>query len=172
MKISTRARYSIRLMTYLADNLGTETPINLSQIAENQGLSMRYLEQLVVPLKNASLLKSVSGKHGGYLLARAPGDISIGEIVEAAIGPIKLLDCLDPEEMFHPELHDRAFPVVRGRVERYGIEAPDCGHKAQIDSRGVDHAQREQRVVGGGKDQRIVLGLRDGRRSPGRRRRL
>lgn len=96
MKISTRARYSIRLMIYLADNGEGEKPIGLNEIAENQGLSMRYLEQLVVPLKNASLIRSVVGKHGGYLLARSPQEIRINEIVEAAIGPIKLLDCLDP----------------------------------------------------------------------------
>lgn len=96
MKLSTRARYSIRLMIHLADHGGMESPIGLSQIAEKQGLSMRYLEQLVVPLKNASLIRGVSGKHGGYVLARAPGDINIGDIVEAAIGPIKLMDCLDP----------------------------------------------------------------------------
>ncbi|HUT55360.1 MAG TPA: Rrf2 family transcriptional regulator [bacterium] len=97
MKISTRARYSIRLMIYLADNGGTEVPIGLSHVAEKQNLSMRYLEQLVVPLKNASLIKSVAGKHGGYLLARDAREIKIGEIVEAAIGPIKLLECLDPD---------------------------------------------------------------------------
>ncbi len=94
MKISTRARYSIRLMTHLADNTDLDKPIGLKEIAKKQGLSMRYLEHLVVPLKNASLVKSVSGKHGGYLLARSAKDIRVGEIVEAAIGPIKLLDCL------------------------------------------------------------------------------
>ena len=97
MKISTRARYSIRFMIYLADHGGMETAIGLSQVAERQNLSMRYLEQLVVPLKNASLIKSVAGKHGGYLLAREAREIKIGEIVEAAIGPIKLLECLAPE---------------------------------------------------------------------------
>lgn len=97
MKLSTRARYSIRLMIYLADHGGMDNPIGLNQVAENQGLSMRYLEQLVVPLKNASLIKGVAGKHGGYTLARDPMDIKIGEIVEASIGPIKLIDCLEPE---------------------------------------------------------------------------
>ena len=97
MKISTRARYSIRLMIYLADHHDEERPIGLKEIAENQGLSMRYLEQLVVPLKNASLIKSVFGKHGGYVLAREAGEIRIGEVVEAAIGPINLMDCLAPD---------------------------------------------------------------------------
>ncbi|MFO8057056.1 MAG: Rrf2 family transcriptional regulator [bacterium] len=97
MKISTRARYSIRLMVYLADHADDDRPIGLNEIARHQDLSMRYLEQLAVPLKAASLIKSVSGKHGGYYLARPAGDIKVGEIVEASVGPIRLLDCLDAE---------------------------------------------------------------------------
>ena len=97
MKISTRARYTVRLMIYLADHADQDKPIGLNEIAEKQGLSMRYLEQLVVPLKNASLIRSVAGKHGGYFLAKDPKEIRIGEIVEAAIGPIKLMDCLDTD---------------------------------------------------------------------------
>jgi Rrf2 family protein len=96
MKISTKARYSIRLMVYLADNAVDKKPISLKEIADKQGLSMRYLELLVVPLKNASLIRSVSGKYGGYCLIRPAQEIKVGEIVEAAIGPIKLMDCLDP----------------------------------------------------------------------------
>ena len=82
-------------MVYLADHAGQDAPIGLKTIAQHQDLSLRYLEQLVVPLKNASLLRSVVGKHGGYYLARAPKDIHIGEIVEAAIGPVRVLDCID-----------------------------------------------------------------------------
>jgi len=97
VKISTRARYSIRLMIYLADHSNNKKPIGLKEISANQGLSMRYLEQLVVPLKNASLIRSVAGKHGGYYLARNSKDVRIGDIVEAAIGPIRLMECLDKD---------------------------------------------------------------------------
>jgi len=83
-------------MIYLADHSDKGKPIGLKEISRNQGLSPRYLEQLVVPLKNASLIRSVAGKHGGYYLTRDPADIQIGEIVEASIGPIQLMDCLDP----------------------------------------------------------------------------
>ncbi len=96
VRLSTRARYSIRLMVYLADYAKQDKPIGLKEIAKKQHLSMRYLEQLVVPLKNANLIKSVAGKYGGYFLARFPQAISIGEIVEASIGPIQLMDCLAP----------------------------------------------------------------------------
>ena len=95
MKLSTRARYSVRLMIYLADHARPDRPVTLKEVAQNQGLSQRYLEQLVVPLKNASLVRSVPGKHGGYFLARNPKEIQIGEIIEGAIGPIRIMDCLD-----------------------------------------------------------------------------
>ncbi len=97
MKLSTRARYSLRLMIYLADHAELAKPIGLKEIAESQALSMRYLEQLVVPLKNANLIKSVAGKYGGYMLTRRPQDILIGEIIEASIGPIQIIDCLEPK---------------------------------------------------------------------------
>lgn len=98
MKISTRARYSIRLMIYLADHMDRGTPIQLKEVSRNQNISMRYMEQLVVPLKNAQLVKAVQGKHGGYALARDPGEIFVNEIIEASIGPVKLIDCLEDEE--------------------------------------------------------------------------
>lgn len=95
MKLSTRARYSIRLMIYLADHSTPNKPVSLKEVARNRGLSVRYLEQLVVPLKNASLIRSSAGKYGGYFLARDPKEIKIGEIIEVVIGPIRLMDCLD-----------------------------------------------------------------------------
>ncbi len=97
MKLSTRARYSIRFMIFLADHTEENRPIGLKEIAEKRDLSMRYLEQLVVPLKNASLIRSVAGKYGGYLLAKDAKEIKVGEIVETAIGPINLMDCLQPD---------------------------------------------------------------------------
>jgi Rrf2 family transcriptional regulator, cysteine metabolism repressor len=97
MKLSTRGRYSIRMLTYLSDHTDEARPVGLKEVAEKQGLSMRYLEQLVVPLKSAGLIRAVAGKHGGYLLARDAKEIKVGEIVEAALGPIRLLACLTPD---------------------------------------------------------------------------
>ena len=68
-------------------------------MAESTGLSRRYLEQLVVSLRNASLLRSVSGRQGGHLLARKPDQIRIGQIIEAAIGPISVVECVMNPEM-------------------------------------------------------------------------
>lgn len=95
MKLNTRARYALRAMIQIAQHSDAGKPVNLTEIAETTSVSKRYLEQLVIPLKNASLIRGVSGKEGGYLLARSAEEIRVGDIVEASIGPIKLVDCVD-----------------------------------------------------------------------------
>ena len=95
MKLSTRGRYALRMMLDLAKNHGEEKPVSLTAIARRTGLSRGYLEQLALALRMAKLLRGVSGRSGGYRLARPAGQISIGEIIEATIGPVCLVDCLD-----------------------------------------------------------------------------
>ncbi|MFH1531683.1 MAG: Rrf2 family transcriptional regulator [Pseudomonadota bacterium] len=98
MKLSTRARYAIRAMVAVARLSAANQPISLERVARGTRVSRRYLEQLAIHLKRAALVKSVSGRNGGYLLARPAEEILIGEIVEAAIGPINIVDCvLEPE---------------------------------------------------------------------------
>ena len=93
MKLSTRSIYSLRLMIYLADHVDRGTPINLKEISRAQNLPFKYLEQLVISLKNAGLIKSVQGKQGGYVLARNAQDIRALDVVEASMGPIELMGC-------------------------------------------------------------------------------
>ncbi|MEW6200813.1 MAG: Rrf2 family transcriptional regulator, partial [bacterium] len=88
MKISTRARYAIRMILDIAANSKNGEPVGLKATAERQGLSKRYLEQLAIPLKNATILRSVRGKEGGYKLAKPASEIKIGDITSAVIGPI------------------------------------------------------------------------------------
>lgn len=99
MKVSTKVRYALRLMADIARS-GTEgQAVPLKDIARRQHLSRLYLSQLTAPLKNASLLKSVWGNKGGFLLARPAGEITVLDIVEAVDGPVCLLDCvLDPAD--------------------------------------------------------------------------
>ncbi len=98
MKLSTRARYALRMMIDLADHADSEKPIVLRDIAERQQISKRYLEQLAISLKNAHLLTVTTGRGGGYALRRDPADITVREVVEAAIGPIAVVDCVsDPD---------------------------------------------------------------------------
>ncbi len=75
-----------------------ERAISLDKVSATTQISKRYLEQLAIALRHGSLLRSVSGRHGGYLLTRRPKDIKIGEIVEAAIGQVNIVECvLNPD---------------------------------------------------------------------------
>lgn len=85
-------------MIQIERNSRNGKPVNLSDIADKTSLSRRYLEQLVIPLKNASLIRGLSGKEGGYLLARPPDEIRVGDIVEAAIGPINIVRCVNDQD--------------------------------------------------------------------------
>lgn len=98
MKISTRARYAIRMMLDIYEHSEASIPVRLSEVAERTGISRRYLDQVVMPLKSASLILGIKGRRGGYRLARPAEEIRLHEIVEATIGPVGLVDCvLSPE---------------------------------------------------------------------------
>jgi Rrf2 family cysteine metabolism transcriptional repressor len=93
MKLSTRSRYGIHAMFDLAKNIGSG-PQAIRSIAERQDVPEQYLEQLIGPLRRADLVRSVRGAGGGYLLARPPEEITIGEIVRALEGPLNITDCM------------------------------------------------------------------------------
>jgi len=96
MRINTRVRYAIRMLADMA-KYGHGEPVTLHDIATRQNLPQMYLSQLTAPLKNAGLIKSFWGHHGGYALNRPAAEISLLDIIEAVEGPIALLDCvLDP----------------------------------------------------------------------------
>lgn len=104
MKLSTRGRYGLRAMLDIAINQG-DGPITLHSISERQGISVGYLEQLMVPLKKEGLIRSVRGAQGGYLLARGPDKITVGDIIRALEGPIAPVACVSED---YPEECDRA----------------------------------------------------------------
>ena len=93
MKLSTKGRYSVTALYELELHYG-EGVVPLKTIAKTQGISENYLEQLMAPLRRAGLVESVRGAQGGYTLARAPEDVTIGRIITAVEGPIALVDCV------------------------------------------------------------------------------
>ncbi|MGE5483919.1 MAG: RrF2 family transcriptional regulator [Ignavibacteriales bacterium] len=93
MKLSTKGKYGVRAMYQIALD-GRDRPASLQSIARAQGLSENYLEQLVGPLREAGLVKSVRGAHGGYLLGRPPDEITIADIIRVLEGPIAPSDCV------------------------------------------------------------------------------
>jgi Rrf2 family protein len=93
MKISTRARYGIRAVVYLATHY-QQGPIARSQITRDQALSGKYLHNLFTLLRKDGILRTYRGKHGGFGLARHPSKIKMLDIFEALEGPIMLVHCL------------------------------------------------------------------------------
>jgi Rrf2 family protein len=97
MKISTKIRYGTRAILELACHYG-EGPIELKEIARKENISLKYLEQVIVPLRTAGLIKSIRGSKGGYTLAKPPSEICLNDLVEILEGPISLIECLnDPK---------------------------------------------------------------------------
>lgn len=97
MKLSTRGRYGVRAMLELAMNTGTG-PVPLRDLASKQEISAKYLEQLLIPLKGAGLVKSVRGARGGYMLAANPSTINLYDIVRSLEGPLAPVECVqDPQ---------------------------------------------------------------------------
>jgi len=97
MKLSTKTRYGTRAMLELALNYG-EKPLSINKIAKNQEISEKYLENLLIILKTAGLVKSVRGAKGGYELSRPPGEIRLNQIAQALEGSLAPVDCVDNEK--------------------------------------------------------------------------
>lgn len=93
MKLTTRGEYSTRLMMELAINYG-KGPVLLKDISKVQDISLKYLGQLIIPLKIAGLIKSTRGSHGGYYLSKSPDNIRLIEILEATEGHLYIAECI------------------------------------------------------------------------------
>lgn len=95
IKLSTKGRYGTRLMLDLARAYSEgKKSVILKDVAEEEGISLRYLEQIIIPLKFANLVKSIRGAGGGYSLTRKPSEIKLVDILEALEGPCALVDCV------------------------------------------------------------------------------
>ena len=93
MKLSTRGRYGTRLMLELAKHYG-EGPISVSDISRNLNIPVKYLEQLIIPLKKASLVSSVRGPKGGHMLSCPAEEISLWHILTLLETKFSFVDCL------------------------------------------------------------------------------
>jgi len=96
VKVSTRGDYASRALLSLALHAGTDHPTTVREIAERTALPQPYLEQILLSLKGAGLVRSKRGAGGGYILAREPDQINLAEIVRAVDGPIELGDFDQP----------------------------------------------------------------------------
>ena len=95
MKLSTKGKYGVRAVFEIARQYG-KGPLSIKEIGDRQGISFSYLEQILHKLGKAALIESVRGPSGGYLLARKPSELTIGDVVRVLEGPIALSHCLEP----------------------------------------------------------------------------
>lgn len=109
MKLSTRSRYGTRMILDMAQH-DNGKPVQLGDIAKRQNVSVKYLEQIIMPLKEANYINSFRGSKGGHLLSKAPEEITVGEIVALLEGGTSLTQCVN-----EPEACDR----VDNCVTRY-----------------------------------------------------
>ena len=93
MMFSTKAEYGVRVMVALARH-DADAPISLSEIADEDGLPLAYLEHVVARLRKAGLVDSRRGARGGYMLARPAKQITMAEVVEALEGSIAPIECI------------------------------------------------------------------------------
>lgn len=99
MKLSTKGKYGLYAMYYLAQHVGDGCQ-PLKSVAEI-GVPEDYLEQLLGTLRRAGLVTTVRGAQGGYLLAKAPEKITVGNIIDALEGPLSISECVGDESLCH-----------------------------------------------------------------------
>ena len=99
IRLSTKGRYGTRLMLNLAHkyNNGNDAII-LKNVSDDEEISIRYLEQIIIPLKINKLVKSIRGAGGGYILARHPSNIKLNEILSSLEGTMSLVECVEDHE--------------------------------------------------------------------------
>lgn len=114
MRITSRGEYGVRALFDLALHYG-QGPVPLKQIAERQGISDHYLEQLMAAMRKSGLVKSVRGALGGYELVRAPHDVRIGDVLRALEGPIMTQS--DSEAAIQDDTHRQALGALWQRID-------------------------------------------------------
>jgi len=95
MMLSTKARYAVTAMVYIAYKSSEARPVSLGEISDNQSIPLSFLEQIFMNLRNNGLVRSVRGPGGGYELAKSAYDINISEIIIAVSESLKMTRCED-----------------------------------------------------------------------------
>ncbi len=103
-------------MMDLAVNYG-KGPIPLKSVAERHGLSEHYLEQLIAPLRNAGLVRSVRGAYGGYKLSTSPDEITAGDIIRVLEGPISLVESAEDDHPGQKDLWKRIRDAIAKELD-------------------------------------------------------
>ncbi len=114
MKISTKGRYALRMLLDLAEHMNNGY-ISLKDIAERQGISKKYLEQIVPVLTRSNVLKANRGFQGGYMLAKSPDKYTVGMILRLTEGSLAPVACLDRDPIGCERISECAtLPIWQG----------------------------------------------------------
>ena len=120
MRFSTKGRYGARAMIDLALHYG-QGPVMIKDIAQRQGISEKYLEQLLTMLRRAGIIMSIQGAKGGFLLARPPTELTLLDVLQTLEGSLSPVHCLD-----HPESCERVSCCVTMEIweeVKHSVEA-------------------------------------------------
>ncbi len=119
--LSQRTRYALRALQHLADRHG-EGPVQLSEITREQNIPAKFLTVILSEMKRAGLVETLRGKEGGYWLARAPVEITYGDIVRLTRGSLALVPCAS---RFNPQQCDNCLDEDVCRLRRVMLEVRD-----------------------------------------------
>jgi Rrf2 family protein len=100
MKLSAKARYAVRILLDLAIH-DMHGPVRTADISERTGVSARFIEQILKPLKKAGMVQSTRGASGGYVLSEKPEDISLARIIRTIEGNLCLTQCCENPKTCH-----------------------------------------------------------------------
>jgi Rrf2 family cysteine metabolism transcriptional repressor len=105
VRVSAKELYGLRAMSEFARHFG-QGPLSLTEVAQKQGLSQAYLEQIAIDLRRAGLLRSKRGAQGGYYLARAPEAMTAGDVIRALEGSILPIQCVADQKCIPCSIED------------------------------------------------------------------
>lgn len=116
MKISTKGRYALAIMINIANAYNEDKFISLSEIADNENISLKYLEKIMIDLKREDFFITAKGKDGGYKLKRKPNEYTIGEIIRAAEGNLNVVSCITDDNC-NKKSNCITYPLWKGLSE-------------------------------------------------------
>lgn len=91
--LSSKAKYALISLVYLARKQGGD-PVHIRDIATDEEIPLKYLERILLEMKRTGILQSIKGKGGGYVLSRAPGDVTVSEVIRLLDGPLAPVSCV------------------------------------------------------------------------------
>ncbi|WP_036609489.1 RrF2 family transcriptional regulator [Oribacterium sp. P6A1] len=113
MMISTKGRYALSTLIDIAQHYDGVNPVCIKEISERQGISLKYLEQIISLMVKGGFLKSVRGAKGGYLFTRPTEEIKVGDILNAAEGSLAPVECVSGNSVCHKSASCPSFSLYK-----------------------------------------------------------